>query len=245
MALELFKPFHLPQARSAGPVAPPSSKAKEDGPSSMEAVVWDNPGRRHPRNISGDAQTGAFRRYNRPRHSRLSSRFLVEGKGHPPSTRSSAPRFNADFDGEPDGSAHPAFARIAGRSVPCFMLSRLAQHPVACPRLCLWAVPSAGTWSSGIYYLTQEQSPEPKGEGRVFGATDEVVLALESRRSRNCSRPFVCATTGETHRPHHGIRQPGRAAHDPGKRLERQFGSNHPWDAVHFQFPTCRKNFRL
>jgi len=31
----------------------------------------------------------------------------------------------------------------------------------------------------GIYYLTKNK-PGAKGEGRVFGATDEVVLALEA-----------------------------------------------------------------
>jgi len=35
------------------------------------------------------------------------------------------------------------------------------------------------TWSSAIYYLTKNK-PGAKGEGRVFGATDEVVLALEA-----------------------------------------------------------------
>jgi len=47
----------------------------------------------------------------------------------------------------------------------------------------------------GIYYLTKNK-PGAKGEGRVFGATDEVVLALEAGEVELLT-PFVCATSGE------------------------------------------------
>src|SRR5947207_4717350 len=99
---------------------------------------------------------------------------LVEGKAiriHPLVCAA----FNADFDGDqmavhiplsPESQVEASVLMLSSRNI----LSPAHGLPLAVP---------SQDMVLGIYYLTKNK-PGAKGEGRVFGATDEVVLALEA-----------------------------------------------------------------
>src|SRR5439155_135367 len=99
---------------------------------------------------------------------------LVEGKAiriHPLVCTA----FNADFDGDqmavhiplsPESQVEASVLMLSSRNI----LSPAHGLPLAVP---------SQDMVLGIYYLTKNK-PGAKGEGRVFGATDEVVLALEA-----------------------------------------------------------------
>ena len=98
---------------------------------------------------------------------------LVEGKAiriHPLVCTA----FNADFDGD-QMAVHIPCRRSSGRSARADARARNIFSPAHGLPL---AVPSQDM-VLGIYYLTKSK-PGAKGEGRVFGATDEVILALEA-----------------------------------------------------------------
>jgi len=89
----------------------------------------------------------------------------------------------------------------------------------------------------GIYYLTKNK-PGAKGEGRVFGATDEVVLALEAGEVELLT-PIRLRYTGEvidltTAYDNQDV------PHTVPVKMERQFHSDDCW-ARHLQFALAGK----
>ncbi len=112
---------------------------------------------------------------------------LVEGKAiriHPLVCTA----FNADFDGD-QMAVHIPLSPNRRWKLPCSCSARTTffrRRPA-----CLIAVPSQDM-VLGIYYLTKAK-PGAKGEGRVFGATEEVILALEAGEVELLT-PSACAT---------------------------------------------------
>src|SRR3989442_1444677 len=99
---------------------------------------------------------------------------LVEGKAiriHPLVCTA----FNADFDGDQMAVHIPLSPESQVEATVLMLSSRNILSPAHGLPL---AVPSQDM-VLGIYYLTKSK-PGAKGEGRVFGATDEVILALEA-----------------------------------------------------------------
>jgi len=82
---------------------------------------------------------------------------------------------------------------------------------------CLWrAVAGHGPRQ----LLSDQEQAWAKGEGRVFGATDEGLSRWKPAKS-NCSRPFVCATPVEVIDLTHAL-TPG-LPHTVPVKMERQF----------------------
>src|SRR5947209_11989646 len=168
MALELFKPFIYNQLEKQGYAA--TIKQAREMVDRQEPVVWDileEVIREHPVLLN-----------RAPTLHRLGIQafepVLVEGKAikiHPLVCTA----FNADFDGDqmavhiplsPESQVEASVLMLSSRNI----LSPASGLPLAVP---------SQDMVLGIYYLTKNK-PGAKGEGRVFGGTDEVVVALEA-----------------------------------------------------------------
>src|SRR5260370_23686472 len=168
MALELFKPFIYHKLEAQGHCT--TIKQAKEMVEQQEAVVWD---------ILEDVIREHHVLLNRaPTLHRLGIQafepVLVEGKAiriHPLVCTA----FNADFDGDQMAVHIPLSPEAQVEASVLMLRSRNILSPAHGLPL---AVPSQDM-VLGIYYLTKNK-PGAKGEGRVFGATDEVVLALEA-----------------------------------------------------------------
>src|SRR5712691_7563139 len=168
MALELFKPFIYHKLEAQGHCT--TIKQAKEMVEQQEPVVWDileDVIREHPVLLN-----------RAPTLHRLGIQafepVLVEGKAiriHPLVCTA----FNADFDGDqmavhiplsPESQVEASVLMLSSRNI----LSPAHGLPLAVP---------SQDMVLGIYYLTKSK-PGAKGEGRVFGAPDEVVLALEA-----------------------------------------------------------------
>src|SRR5207302_26601 len=164
MALELFKPFIYHRLEQRGHCT--TIKQAKEMVEQQEAVVWDileDVIREHPVMLN-----------RAPTLHRLGIQafepVLVEGKAiriHPLVCTA----FNADFDGDqmavhiplsPESQVEASVLMLSSRNI----LSPAHGLPLAVP---------SQDMVLGIYYLTKNK-PGAKGEGRVFGATEEVVL---------------------------------------------------------------------
>src|SRR5207245_11762678 len=115
---------------------------------------------------------------------------LVEGKAiriHPLVCTA----FNADFDGDqmavhiplsPESQVEASVLMLSSRNI----LSPAHGLPLAVP---------SQDMVLGIYYLTKSK-PGAKGEGRVFGSTEDVILALEAGEAELLT-PIRLRYTGE------------------------------------------------
>ncbi len=168
MALELFKPFIYHKLEAQGHCT--TIKQAKEMVEQQEPVVWDileDVIREHPVLLN-----------RAPTLHRLGIQafepVLVEGKAiriHPLVCTA----FNADFDGDqmavhiplsPESQVEASVLMLSSRNI----LSPAHGLPLAVP---------SQDMVLGIYYLTKAK-PGAKGEGRVFGAPEEVVLALEA-----------------------------------------------------------------
>src|SRR5579884_3100994 len=168
MALELFKPFIYHKLEAQGHCT--TIKQAKEMVEQQEAVVWDileDVIREHPVLLN-----------RAPTLHRLGIQAfeptLVEGKAiriHPLVCTA----FNADFDGDqmavhiplsPESQVEASVLMLSSRNI----LSPAHGLPLAVP---------SQDMVLGIYYLTKAK-PGAKGEGRVFGSTEDVILALEA-----------------------------------------------------------------
>ena len=168
MALELFKPFIYHKLEAQGHCT--TIKQAKEMVEQQEPVVWDileEVIREHPVLLN-----------RAPTLHRLGIQafepVLVEGKAiriHPLVCTA----FNADFDGDqmavhiplsPEAQVEASVLMLCSRNI----LSPANGLPLAVP---------TQDMVLGIYYLTKAK-PGAKGEGRAFGSTEEVVLALEA-----------------------------------------------------------------
>ncbi len=169
MALELFKPFIYHRLEAQGHCT--TIKQAKEMVEQQEAVVWDileEVIREHPVLLN-----------RAPTLHRLGIQafepVLVEGKAiriHPLVCTA----FNADFDGD-QMAVHIPLSPEAQVEASVLMLS--ANNILSPANGLPLAVPTQDM-VLGIYYLTKAK-PGAKGEGRAFGHTEEVVLALESQ----------------------------------------------------------------
>src|ERR1700744_4782179 len=168
MALELFKPFIYHKLEAQGHCT--TIKQAKEMVEQQDPVVWDileDVIREHPVLLN-----------RAPTLHRLGIQAfeptLVEGKAIriPPLVCTA---FNADFDGDqmavhiplsPESQVEASVLMLSSRNI----LSPAHGLPLAVP---------SQDMVLGIYYLTKARTGA-KGEGRVFGSTDEVVLALEA-----------------------------------------------------------------
>src|SRR6202046_2426219 len=168
MALELFKPFIYHRLEQTGNVT--TIKQAKEMVEQQEPIVWD---------ILEEVIKDHPVLLNRaPTLHRLGIQafepVLVEGKAikiHPLVCTA----FNADFDGDqmavhiplsPEAQVEASVLMLASHNI----LSPASGAPIAVP---------SQDMVLGIYYMTKSKTGA-KGEGRVFGSTDEVVLALEA-----------------------------------------------------------------
>jgi DNA-directed RNA polymerase subunit beta' len=168
MALELFKPFIYHRLEAQGHCT--TIKQAKEMVEQQESVVWDileEVIREHPVLLN-----------RAPTLHRLGIQAfeptLVEGKAiriHPLVCTA----FNADFDGD-QMAVHIPLSPEAQVEASVLMLS--ANNILSPANGLPLAVPTQDM-VLGIYYLTKAK-PGAKGEGRAFGHTEEVVLALES-----------------------------------------------------------------
>jgi DNA-directed RNA polymerase subunit beta' len=168
MALELFKPFIYHKLEAQGHCT--TIKQAKEMVEQQEAIVWDileDVIREHPVLLN-----------RAPTLHRLGIQAfeptLVEGKAiriHPLVCTA----FNADFDGDqmavhiplsPESQVEASVLMLSSRNI----LSPAHGLPLAVP---------SQDMVLGIYYLTKSK-PGAKGEGRAFGAPEEVMLALEA-----------------------------------------------------------------
>jgi DNA-directed RNA polymerase subunit beta' len=168
MALELFKPFIYHRLEAQGHCT--TIKQAKEMVEQQESVVWDileDVIREHPVLLN-----------RAPTLHRLGIQafepVLVEGKAiriHPLVCTA----FNADFDGD-QMAVHIPLSPEAQVEASVLMLS--ANNILSPANGLPLAVPTQDM-VLGIYYLTKSK-PGAKGEGRAFGSTEEVSLALES-----------------------------------------------------------------
>ena len=168
MALELFKPFIYHRLEAAGHCT--TIKQAKELVEAQEATVWDileDVIREHPVLLN-----------RAPTLHRLGIQafepVLVEGKAiriHPLVCTA----FNADFDGDqmavhiplsPEAQVEASVLMLSSHNI----LSPANGYPLAVP---------TQDMVLGIYYMTKAK-PKAKGEGRAFGSSDEVVMALEA-----------------------------------------------------------------
>src|SRR5881397_1961568 len=169
MALELFKPFVYNQLEKQQHAA--TIKQAREMVERQEPVVWDileEVIREHPVLLN-----------RAPTLHRLGIQafepVLVEGKAikiHPLVCTA----FNADFDGDQMAVHVPLSPKAQVESQVLMLASNNILSPANGKPL---AVPSQDL-VLGCYYLTKEKKGA-KGEGKVFGDVDEVVLALQSK----------------------------------------------------------------
>src|SRR6266852_1046935 len=168
MALELFKPFIYSRLDAKGHCT--TIKQAKEMVEQQEAVVWDileDVIREHPVLLN-----------RAPTLHRLGIQafepVLVEGKAiriHPLVCTA----FNADFDGDQMAVHIPLSPESQVEATVLMLSSRNILSPAHGLPL---AVPSQDM-VLGLYYLTKAK-PGAKGEGRVFGSPDDVVLSLEA-----------------------------------------------------------------
>ena len=168
MALELFKPFIYHRLEAAGHCT--TIKQAKELVEAQEATVWDileDVIREHPVLLN-----------RAPTLHRLGIQafepVLVEGKAiriHPLVCTA----FNADFDGDqmavhiplsPEAQVEASVLMLCSKNI----LSPANGYPLAVP---------TQDMVLGIYYMTKAK-PQAKGEGRAFGSSEEVVMALEA-----------------------------------------------------------------
>ncbi len=168
MALELFKPFIYHRLEAAGHCT--TIKQAKELVEAQESIVWDileDVIREHPVLLN-----------RAPTLHRLGIQafepVLVEGKAiriHPLVCTA----FNADFDGDqmavhiplsPEAQVEASVLMLSSHNI----LSPANGYPLAVP---------TQDMVLGIYYMTKAK-PKAKGEGRAFGSSDEVVMALEA-----------------------------------------------------------------
>jgi DNA-directed RNA polymerase subunit beta' len=168
MALELFKPFIYHRLEAAGHCT--TIKQAKELVEAQEATVWDileDVIREHPVLLN-----------RAPTLHRLGIQAfeptLVEGKAiriHPLVCTA----FNADFDGDqmavhiplsPEAQVEASVLMLSSHNI----LSPANGYPLAVP---------TQDMVLGIYYMTKAK-PKAKGEGRAFGSSDEVIMALEA-----------------------------------------------------------------
>jgi DNA-directed RNA polymerase subunit beta' len=168
MALELFKPFIYHRLEAAGHCT--TIKQAKELVEAQESIVWDileDVIREHPVLLN-----------RAPTLHRLGIQAfeptLVEGKAiriHPLVCTA----FNADFDGDqmavhiplsPEAQVEASVLMLSSHNI----LSPANGYPLAVP---------TQDMVLGIYYMTKGK-PQAKGEGRAFGSSEEVVMALEA-----------------------------------------------------------------
>src|ERR1700732_2228734 len=168
MALELFKPFIYHKLEAQGHCT--TIKQAKEMVEQQEPVVWDileDVIREHPVLLN-----------RAPTLHRLGIQafepVLVEGKAiriHPLVCTA----FNADFDGDqmavhiplsPEAQVEASVLMLSSHNIP----SPANGYPLAVP---------TQDMVLGIYYMTKAK-PQAKGEGRAFGSSEEVVMALEA-----------------------------------------------------------------
>ena len=169
MALELFKPFIYHRLEAQGHCT--TIKQAKEMVEQQDPVVWDileEVIREHPVLLN-----------RAPTLHRLGIQAfeptLVEGKAiriHPLVCTA----FNADFDGD-QMAVHIPLSPEAQVEASVLMLS---SNNILSPANGLPLAVPTQDMVLGIYYLTKSK-PGAKGEGRAFGLTEEVVLALESQ----------------------------------------------------------------
>ncbi len=184
MALELFKPFIYHKLEAAGHCT--TIKQAKELVEAQEAIVWDileDVIREHPVLLN-----------RAPTLHRLGIQafepVLVEGKAiriHPLVCTA----FNADFDGDqmavhiplsPEAQVEASVLMLSSHNI----LSPANGYPLAVP---------TQDMVLGIYYMTKAK-PKAKGEGRAFGSSDEVVMALEANEVELLT-PIRMRYTGE------------------------------------------------
>jgi DNA-directed RNA polymerase subunit beta' len=168
MALELFKPFIYHRLEAAGHCT--TIKQAKELVEAQEAIVWDileDVIREHPVLLN-----------RAPTLHRLGIQAfeptLVEGKAiriHPLVCTA----FNADFDGDqmavhiplsPEAQVEASVLMLSSHNI----LSPANGYPLAVP---------TQDMVLGIYYMTKAK-PQAKGEGRAFGSSEEVIMALDA-----------------------------------------------------------------
>ena len=168
MALELFKPFIYHRLEQRGHCT--TIKQAKELVEQQDPVVWD---------ILEEVIKDHPILLNRaPTLHRLGIQafepVLVEGKAisiHPLVCTA----FNADFDGD-QMAVHIPLSPEAQIEASVLMLS---SHNILSPANGLPLAVPTQDMVLGIYYLTKAK-PGAKGEGRAFGAAEEVILALEA-----------------------------------------------------------------
>ncbi|MDT4897171.1 MAG: DNA-directed polymerase subunit beta [Acidobacteriota bacterium] len=184
MALELFKPFIYNQLEKQQHAA--TIKQAREMVERQEPVVWDileEVIREHPVLLN-----------RAPTLHRLGIQafepVLVEGKAikiHPLVCTA----FNADFDGDqmavhiplsPEAQIEAAVLMLASNNI----LSPANGQPIAVPSQDIVL---------GCYYLTRDKKGS-KGEGRVFGSLEEVLLALDAKEVTT-QTPIKLRITGD------------------------------------------------
>ncbi len=184
MALELFKPFIYNKLEQEGFVS--TIKAAKEMVEQQRPEVWDfleEVIKEHPVLLN-----------RAPTLHRLGIQafepVLIEGKAikiHPLVCTA----FNADFDGD-QMAVHIPLSPKAQIEAQALMLS--TQNLLSPAHGQPVVVPTQDI-VLGVYYLTKEKH-NAKGEGRVFGSVDEVVLAMESKEI-DLLAPVMLRYTGE------------------------------------------------
>jgi DNA-directed RNA polymerase subunit beta' len=168
MALELFKPFIYHKLEAAGHCT--TIKQAKETVERQDPVVWDileEVTREHPVLLN-----------RAPTLHRLGIQafepVLIEGKAiriHP----LVCPAFNADFDGD-QMAVHVPLSPEAQIEAQVLMLS---SNNILSPANGMPLAVPTQDMVLGIYYMTKAK-PGSKGEGRAFGSSEEVHLALEA-----------------------------------------------------------------
>ncbi len=168
MALELFKPFIYHNLESAGHCT--TIKQAKEAVERQDPVVWDileDVTREHPVLLN-----------RAPTLHRLGIQafepVLIEGKAiriHP----LVCPAFNADFDGD-QMAVHVPLSPEAQIEAQVLMLS---SNNILSPANGMPLAVPTQDMVLGLYYMTKAK-PGSKGEGRAFGAPEEIYLALEA-----------------------------------------------------------------
>src|ERR1700683_526335 len=168
MALELFKPFIYHRLEAAGHCT--TIKQAKELVEAQEATVWDileDVIREHPVMLN-----------RAPTLHRLGIQafepVLVEGKAiriHPLVCTA----FNADFDGD-QMAVHIPLSPEAQVEASVLMLR---PHTILAPANGYPLAVPTQDMVLGIYYMTKAK-PKAKGEGRAFGSSEEVVMALDA-----------------------------------------------------------------
>jgi DNA-directed RNA polymerase subunit beta' len=168
MALELFKPFIYHKLEAAGHCT--TIKQAKETVERQDPVVWDileEVTRQHPVLLN-----------RAPTLHRLGIQafepVLIEGKAiriHP----LVCPAFNADFDGD-QMAVHIPLSPEAQIEAQVLMLS---SNNILSPANGMPLAVPTQDMVLGLYYMTKAK-PGSKGEGRAFGSTEEIYLALEA-----------------------------------------------------------------